>query len=560
MTRNSKAKSGPVDSSKFTVAQDHTKTMLLQPGSSVDSTTFGASNKASTKAPTGTTTQRYNTRKSSKRSKKTKKSKVEKRTNDEGQNCTTSKVLKTVEGISTSTAPVPATSVSFLATKRETTNKAPTERAHVKKSQHEGLAAFTKCSKTSYTSDPTSGSAASNQALLDTHTEAPGSIPGKASTKPYGGVAQEVGSTSPLEQTAKSQSLSYAEVAAERRWRRLQLERTRRSMTSKRQHEIDADGFRLVRARRYRPSTKVPVRSAWERYCKRKNGNKHGRDNQRRTPAGPTPLYSGEEKVKSRGTLKETVAKTVVETVGMMVGTMEEETVEETVKKTIGAMVGVMEKETLGETLEENVVEAEFSARDNKSDEGIEAETGAETISYAYLMTIEATFREGVLTKVIVREAIVRETIAAERISTDLFFRETSATRRATAESTISEVFGPDISVPAIVAPDVLSSGEMRFEGLENLKSEEVTLERMASDTMASESIAREIVAFNTTVSDTLAPEITAIDSNAPAATNGQTNGQMWLTTKVALALMMLSAARDVFQVLFLVWQFAESI
>ncbi|GEQ70007.1 hypothetical protein JCM33374_g3683 [Metschnikowia sp. JCM 33374] len=153
MKRHSKSKSGLVDSSKFTVAPDHTNTSklttfdidsttktpadtntapcfsALQTGSSADSTNFGAATKGSPKTPTVTTTQKYKTRKSSKRSKKTKVAKVETRANNERQNRTTSKVLETVVGITTSAAPVPATSVSFLDTKKETTKKVPTERA-----------------------------------------------------------------------------------------------------------------------------------------------------------------------------------------------------------------------------------------------------------------------------------------------------------------------------------------------------------------------------------------------------------------------------------------------
>ncbi|GEQ66598.1 hypothetical protein JCM33374_g261 [Metschnikowia sp. JCM 33374] len=265
-----------------------------------------------------------------------------------------------------------------------------------------------------------------------------------------------------------------------------------RSMTSKRHHEIDADGFQLVRAGRYRPSRKVPVRSAWERYCKRKNGNKHGGHNRRPTPTRITPL---ENKAKSR----ETVA------------------------------------------------------------EGIEAETGDVTVSYAYLMALEATFTEDVLTKVIFREAIIREIIATEKITTDLFFRESIATRRVPSESRITEVFGSDRSVPSIMAPVMSSSEEvtpeqMRFEefvagelasevihfeevAIEDMLSAEGVLETITSDIVSDSTEAENIpsgiirhdtIGCDTVVSD-MAPEITAMDSRAPATTNGQ----MWFATNL---------------------------
>ncbi|GEQ66593.1 hypothetical protein JCM33374_g256 [Metschnikowia sp. JCM 33374] len=599
MTRHSKSKSGLVDSSKFTVAPDHTNTTkrttcdiesttkthndtntascfsALATGSSVDSTTLGASTKASPNALTGTTTQKHKTRKSSKRSKKTKKAKVEKIANDEGQKRPTSTVLKKVVGISTSTAPVPASQVSFVDTKKETTKKAPTERAHVKQSQHEGLAALTKPSNTA---DATSGLAAPNQALQGAQTEAPGSIPSKATTKPYSNVFQEVASTSPLEQKAKSQSLSYAEVA------RKAMEKTavgahkgtkvkvptrgtrspsgqdegcsrnhERSMTSKRQHEIDADGFQLVRARRYRPSTKVPVRSAWERYCKRKNGNKNGDHYRRSRPADDA--------------VGETVGETVQKTVpGTFV-----EAASPILRGIFGAIVAESPREDVEEPVEGIV-----------GDE-IRTEADAASVSYAYLMTFEATFTEGVLTKVIVREAIVRETIAAERISKDLFFRETIATRRVASESRISEVFGPDLSVPAIMTPGISSPGEVGFEKVDSgdVDSEEVfagesaseymplvegVLETMSSgiasgstepDNIPAYTLPPDIIRCDTMGSDTMVSDtVPKICIEAPATTNGQ----MWFATKLALAFMMLSAARDIFQVLFLVWQFAESI
>ncbi|GEQ66605.1 hypothetical protein JCM33374_g268 [Metschnikowia sp. JCM 33374] len=579
MTRHSKSKSGLVDSSKFTVAPDHTNTTkrttcdiesttkthndtntascfsALATGSSVDSTTLGASTKASPKALTGTTTQKHKTRKSSKRSKKTKKAKAEKIANDEGQKRPTSTVLKKVVGISNSTTSVPTASISFVDTKKTSARKAP-----MGKPYHMGLASF---GKPSTTSEVTSEFAASKQVLLGAQTGASVSSSGKAPNKSYADVAQVVGSTSPLEHKAKSQSLSYAEIARKAMEKKEQRANTKasgsgkttlgelkdtkanahtkgpryasgqdegcsrnleRSMTSKRRLEIDADGFQLVRSRRYRPSTKVPVRCPWERYCKRKNGYKHGGYYQKRTPVGPTPLYSDEDKVTARETLGETSGETLGETLG--------ETSGETVEETLGAMVGVSDEETN----EEVVTEAEFSTRNTGADEGIEAETGAATISYAYLMTIEVTFAEGVLTKVIVREAIIRETIAAETISTDLFFRETIATRKVAAEIRITEMFGPDLSVPALTAPGLVSpeavvSEEMRFdeviseeEACADVASEDVILDTLTSDINLSNSISSgstesDVIACHTITPHTVDSRTTAIDSKSPATT-----------------------------------------
>ncbi|GEQ66574.1 hypothetical protein JCM33374_g237 [Metschnikowia sp. JCM 33374] len=484
-------------------------------------------------------------------------------------------LLKKVVVISTSTAPVPASRVSFVDTKKETMKKAPTERVHVKQSQHEGLVALTKPSNTA---DATSGFVV-HQDLQGAQTEAPGSIPSKATTKPYSNVVQEVASTSPHEQKAKSQSLSYAEVARKAMEKtavgahkgtkvKVPTRSTRRSMTSKRQHEIDADGFQLVRARRYRPSTKVPVRSAWERYCKQKNGNKNGGHDRGRSPAESTPLYPGGDKVAADDSVGETVQKTVS---GTFV-----EAASPILRGIVGAIVAESRREDVEEPVEGIV-----------GDE-IGTEAGAASVSYAYFMTIALTFTESVLTKVIVREAIVRETIAAERISKDLFFRETIVTRRVASESRISEVFGPGLSVPAIKAPGMSSPGEMRFEEVdsEEVDSEEVdsgidfagelvsedmplaegVREMMSSciasgptepDNISTDTLPSGIISCDTMGSDTMVSDtVPKICIEVPPTTNGQ----MWFATKVALTFMMLSAGRDIFQVLFSIWQFAESI